>query len=268
MNAKPHKDGPRRGAGSIGPWLKREGLALLVDLYELTMLAGYYAGGRANQRACFEYFFRELPTDSGFAVSAGLQQLLDFLEGLRFENEDLEYLAGTGIFGAEFLEYLRELRFTGDLWAVPEGTVVFATEPLLRAEGPLGEVQLIETFVLNALNYPTLIATKAARLCLAGRHDPVMEFGLRRAQGPDGGLTGSRSAYIGGVSSTSNVLAGKVYGIPVAGTQAHSWVMSFEEELEATSPVGEIRKTYNHFVGYTQEFLENHFGVLDGLEGL
>jgi len=208
-------------------------LALLVDLYELTMLAGYQATGRAQQRACFEYFFRELPTDNGFAVSAGLEQLLDFLEALRFEKEDLEYLAGTGIFGPEFLEYLRELRFTGDVWAVPEGTVVFGTEPLLRAEGPLGQVQLIETFVLNALNYPTLIATKAAHLCLAAKNDPVMEFGLRRAQGPDGGLTGSRSAYIGGVSSTSNVLAGKIYGIPVAGTQAHSWVMSFDDELEA-----------------------------------
>ncbi len=233
MNSKSDKDSPRSGEGGIGPWIKREGLALLVDLYELTMLAGYQAGGRTEQPACFEYFFRELPADNGFAVSAGLEQLLDFLEGLCFEAQDLDYLAGTGIFRAEFLEYLGDLKFAGDLWAVPEGTVVFPGEPLLRAQGPLGQVQLIESFVLNALNYPTLIATKAARLCLAAQHDPVMEFGLRRAQGPDGGLTGSRSAYIGGVNSTSNVLAGKVYGIPVAGTQAHSWVMSFDDELEA-----------------------------------
>ena len=229
MNPKTNKV----AQGALGPWIKREGLALLVDLYELTMLAGYQATGRDQQQACFEYFFRELPPDNGFAVSAGLEQLLDFLQGLRFQTEDLDYLKGTGLFSREFLEYLKNLRFTSDLWAVPEGTLVFANQPLLRVQGPLGQVQLIESFVLNALNYPTLIATKAVRICLAAQNDPVMEFGLRRAHGPDGGLTGSRSAYIGGVTSTSNVLAGKTYGIPVAGTQAHSWVMSFDNELEA-----------------------------------
>ncbi len=166
-------------------------------------------------------------------MSAGLEQLLDYLQGLRFAGDDLDYLKSTGIFNGAFLAYLRGFRFTGQGWAVPEGTVVFAGEPLLRAEGALGQVQLIETFVLNALNYATLVASKAARVCLAARGDSVMEFGLRRAQGPDGGLSGSRAAYIGGVHSTSNVLAGKVYGIPVAGTQAHSWVMSFDDELEA-----------------------------------
>ncbi|NIA06567.1 MAG: nicotinate phosphoribosyltransferase [Actinobacteria bacterium] len=211
----------------------RKDLALLVDLYELTMAAGYKAIGRSEQRACFEYFFRELPPDTGFAVSAGLEQLLEFLEQLCFSEEDLEYLESTAIFSRGFLDYLRDFTFSGNVWAVPEGTVVFPGEPLVRVEGPLGQVQLIETFLLNTLNYATLVATKAARICLAAEGDPVMEFGLRRAHGPDGGLSGSRAAYIGGVSSTSNVLAGKEYGIPISGTQAHSWVMSFDEELEA-----------------------------------
>ena len=218
---------------SISPWVRREGMALLVDFYELTMLAGYQATGRCERRACFDYSFRELPVDSGFATSAGLEQVLAYLEELHFAPTDLEYLAGQKIFGQEFLDYLAGFSFGSSVWAVPEGSVVFGGEPLLRVEGPLGEVQFIETFVLNGLNYPTLVASKAARVRLAAGGDPVMEFGLRRAPGPDGGLSGSRAAYIGGVDSTSNVLAGQAYGIPVAGTQAHSWVMSFDSELES-----------------------------------
>jgi len=231
---------PEMHQQGISAWIGCKDLALLVDFYELTMVAGYKATHRADQRACFDYYFRKLPPDTGFAVSAGLEQVLDFLQQVRFTSEDLRYLAGMSIFPPDFLDYLRDFSFTGDLWAVPEGSVVFAGEPLVRVEGPLGQVQLIETFLLNTLNYATLIATKAARVCLAAKGDPVIEFGLRRAHGPDGGLSGSRAAYIGGVSSTSNVLAGRVYGIPVSGTQAHSWVMSFADELEAFRAYSEV----------------------------
>lgn len=214
-------------------WRTRAGLALLTDFYELTMMAGYLAEGRTEQRACFEYFFRSLPPHAGFAVFAGLEPFLSYLENLRFEDDDLAYLASLGVFDEHFIEYLRGFRLNCTVRAVPEGTLVFPHEPLVLVEGTIFETQLIETALLNFLNHQTLIATKAARICLAADGDPVMEFGLRRAHGPDGGLSGSRAAYIGGCSSTSNVLAGKVYGIPVAGTHAHSWVMSFPTEYEA-----------------------------------
>ncbi len=197
------------------------------------MLYGYWQSGRTQGWACFEYFFRDLPPDSGFAVFAGLAPLLSYLEHFRFNEEDLDYLASLQRFEPGFLEYLRDFRLVGSVWAPPEGSVVFPHETILRIEAPLAEAQVLETAVLNALNYPTLVASKTARICLAANGDEVMEFGVRRAQGPDGGLSGSRAAYIGGAGSTSNVLAGKLYGIPVAGTHAHSWVMSFEHELEA-----------------------------------
>ena len=214
-------------------WAKRENLALLTDYYQLTMMGGYWKTGRNALTACFNYTFRELPPDNGFAITAGLEQLLDLVEGLRFSERDLAYLAGLGAFEKGFLEYLRDFRPTCHIDAIPEGTVVFPHEPILQVEGPLIEAQLLETAVLNALNYQTLIATKAARIRLACGDDSLVEFGLRRAQGPDGGLSGSRAAYIGGTDSTSNVLAGKSYGIPVRGTHAHSWVMSFDDELAA-----------------------------------
>jgi nicotinate phosphoribosyltransferase len=166
-------------------------------------------------------------------VFAGLEQLLQGIENLSFSASDLEYLGGTVGFDGEVLDYLRSFRAEVDLWAMAEGTAVFPHEPLVRVEGPLAAAQLIETYLLNALNYPTLVATKAARVCLAALGDPVLEFGLRRAQGPDGALIGSRAAYIGGCNATSNVMAGKLYGIPVAGTHAHSWVMAHPTELEA-----------------------------------
>jgi len=221
-------------AGDISQrWAERESLALLTDYYQLTMMAGYWKTGRKDLHACFDYTFRELPPHNGFAVFAGLEQLLDLIDDLRFDEQDLEYLAGLGTFEPAFLSYLKDFRLTCSVSAVPEGTVVFPHEPVLQVEGPLIEAQLLETAVLNTLNYQTLIATKAARLRLACGEDGLAEFGLRRAHGPDGGLSGSRAAYIGGADYTSNVLAGKIFGIPVQGTHAHSWVMSFDDELQA-----------------------------------
>lgn len=217
----------------IQSWLEREGLALLTDLYELTMMAGYVREKRDEHEACFEYFFRNLPPHTGFAVAAGLESFLNYLDHLRFYPDDIVYLRSLGMFDEEFFRFLEGFRLRCTVRAVPEGTLVFPNEPLVQIKGPIFEAQLIETALCNMLNYQTLIATKAARVSLAAEGDPVMEFGLRRAHGPDGGLSGSRAAYIGGCTSTSNVLAGKAYDIPVAGTHAHSWVMSFDSELEA-----------------------------------
>lgn len=217
----------------LSPWVKRENMFLLTDLYELTMMAGYLEEDMNNTHVSFEYFFRNLPKDTGFGIFAGLEQVLSFLDNLYVDQSDIDYLASLDIFPSSFLDWLSTWQCTCDAWSIPEGTLVYPNEPLFRIEGPLGQAQLLETFVLNALNYPTLIATKSARVCLAAEGDPVMEFGLRRAQGPDGGLIGSRSAYIGGCIGTSNCLAGKTYQIPVMGTHAHSWVMAFSSEIEA-----------------------------------
>lgn len=214
-------------------WVHRRGLSLLTDWYELTMMGGYHRSGMGQQRACFEYFFRDLPPHNGFAVLAGLEAFLEYYETLHFDEEDVAYLQSSGSFDETFLESLRSFKPACDVYAIPEGTIVFPYEPIIRVEGPLFEAQLLETFLLNAMNYPTLVATKAARICQVADGDPVIEFGLRRAQGPDGGLVGSRAAYIGGCMGTSNVLAGKHFGIPVKGTHAHSWVMSFPSEIEA-----------------------------------
>ena len=214
-------------------WARREDLALLTDFYELTMMNGYWATGRQDLPVCFEYFFRELPPHNGFAVSAGLGQLVEYLARLHFDDEDIAYLRSLDVFPEGFLAFLRAFQLRCDVDAVPEGTLVYPHLPAVRVEGPLAQAQFLETAILNALNYPTLVATKTARICLAANGEPVIEFGLRRAQGPDGGLSGSRAAYIGGGAGTSNVLAGKVYGIPVRGTHAHSWVMSFDDELTA-----------------------------------
>lgn len=217
----------------LDPWYRREGLALLTDFYELTMMAGYLKENRAEQEVAFDYFFRSLPPQAGFAIAAGLEPFLDYLERLRFQPDDIAYLRSLQVFDATFLDYLAGFRPQCTVSAVPEGTLVFPNEPIVQIAGSIIEAQLLETALLNILNYQTLIATKAARVCLAAEGEPVLEFGLRRAHGPDGGLSGSRAAYIGGCTSTSNVLAGKVYGIPVSGTHAHSWVMSFPSELEA-----------------------------------
>jgi nicotinate phosphoribosyltransferase len=207
--------------------------ALLTDLYQLTMVGGYVQEGKKDQWANFDYSFRSIPDNGGYCILAGLADVIEYLQTLRFSQDDLSYLEDLGIFSKAFLDYLENFRFTGDMWAIPEGTVVFPHEPLIRVTAPLPEAQLIETTVLNVMNFQTLIATKGARLHWAAQGDPVVDFGLRRAHGPDGALMASRAAYIGGVDATSNVLAGRLYGIPVRGTHAHSWVESFPEESEA-----------------------------------
>ncbi|ALC16053.1 putative nicotinate phosphoribosyltransferase [Desulfuromonas soudanensis] len=207
--------------------------ALLTDLYELTMLAGYFDEGMHQKPAVFDLFFRTNPFTGSYAVFAGLEPALHYLEGLRFTEDDLDYLKSLEIFKPAFLHFLRDFRFTGRVTAPPEGTVVFANEPLLTVEGTLAEAQFVETALLNIINFQTLAATKAARIRLSAGDGEVLEFGLRRAQGPDGGLSVARAAFIGGVRSTSNVWAGERFGIPVKGTHAHSWIMAFADELSA-----------------------------------
>lgn len=239
-----------------------EGHALLTDLYQLTMAYGYWQTGRAEHEAVFHLHFRTAPFGSGYTVAAGLQPVLDWLRNFQFGDEDLQYLAtlpgnnGKPIFAAEFLEYLRRLQLTVDIDAVPEGTVVFPQEPLVRVRGPLLQGQLLETALLCLTNFSTLIATKAARICRAARGEPVLEFGLRRAQGFDGALTASRAAFIGGCDATSNVLAGKRYGIPVRGTHAHSWVMCFDSEPAAFAAYAKVMPNNCVFLVDTYDTLE------------
>lgn len=213
--------------------------ALLTDLYELTMACGYWKSGRADDDAVFHLAFRALPFRGGYAVAAGLGDLIGKLERFRFGDDELAYLGGLRgggggrLFDAGFLAELRRMEFACEVDAMPEGTLVFPHEPLVRVRGPLLQAQLIETLVLNTLNFQTLVATKAARICLAADGDPVLEFGLRRAQGIDGGMAASRAAYVGGCESTSNTRAGQRFGIPVKGTHAHAWVMAFPDEATA-----------------------------------
>lgn len=212
--------------------------ALLTDLYQLTMAQGYWETGLANDQACFHMHFRENPFNGGYSIACGMAQLAEMVDSFQFSQDDCDYLAslkapgGGQLFQPDFLDWLRDLRLTVDIDAVHEGTVVFPNEPLVRVVGPIMQCQLLETALLNCVNFQTLIATKAARVCLAAE-GPVAEFGLRRAQGYAGGVWASRAAIVGGCSSTSNVLAGKMFDIPVSGTHAHSWVMAFESELEA-----------------------------------
>ncbi len=214
-------------------------LSLFLDLYELTMAYGYWKSGRAEDESVFHLFFRSAPFKGGFTVCCGLASAVDFISGLKFETSDIEYLRrlrgndGRPLFERRFLSYLAALEFKVDVDAIPEGTPVFPQEPLVRVTGPLLACQLLETPLLNFINFQSLIATKAARICHACGDEPVLEFGARRAQGVDGALTAARAAYIGGCGATSNVLAGKLLGIPVKGTFAHSWVMAFDDELES-----------------------------------
>lgn len=212
---------------------------LLTDLYQLTMAYGYWKTGMHDREAVFHLFYRKNPFQGSFAIAAGLELAINYLQHWQFSEEDITYLRSLKgarekpLFEAGFLHYLRELRFSCEVDAIPEGTVVFPHQPLVRISGPILQAQLIETVLLNLVNFSTLIATKAARMAQAAAGDSLLEFGLRRAQGPDGGLTASRSAYIGGCHGTSHVLAGKRYGIPVKGTHAHSWIMAFADEQEA-----------------------------------
>ncbi len=213
--------------------------ALLTDLYELTMMQGYFYK-QNNPDVVFEMFFRRNPFNGGYTVFAGLEDLLKRLENLAFSDEAIEYLRSTGIFKNSFLDYLKDFKFSGDIYAMPEGTIVFPYEPLITVKANLMEAQLIESMLLNTVNFQTLVATKAARIFAASGGANIMEFGLRRAQGIDGALSASRAAYIGGASATSNTLAGQKFGIPVTGTMAHSWIMSFESELEAFRKYAEL----------------------------
>lgn len=206
--------------------------SLLTDLYELTMMNGYYLRNRRDEVAVFDVFFRqnELIT---YSVAAGLEQVIDYLTELSFSREDIDYLRSLKLFDEDFLSYLADFSFHGDVYAVKEGTFVFPGEPILTVKANIMEAQLVETAILNMINHQTLIATKAAKICYAAKGDNVMEFGLRRAQGPDAGIYGARAAIIGGCNSTSNVLTGKMFSVPVSGTHAHSWVMNFPSEIEA-----------------------------------
>ena len=206
-------------------------LTLLTDLYQLTMMYGYSKNSQLNKTAVFDVFYRGV--GNNYAVACGLDQVIDYIENLRFSKEDLDYLRSLKLFDEDFMKLLADFRFTGDVYAVPEGTVVFPQEPILTVKARLFEAQLIETAILCILNHQTLIATKAAKIVYAAKGGAVAEFGLRRAQGPDAGIYGARAAMIAGCASTSNVLAGKMFGVPVSGTHAHSWVMSFDSEIEA-----------------------------------
>lgn len=205
---------------------------MMTDLYQLTMMYGYFKHGMAGNEGVFDVFFRP-KSNITYAIAAGLQSVIDYINNLHFGPEDLAYLRSLDLFDEPFLAYLSELRFTGEIYAVPEGTVVFPYEPLVRVRAPILQAQLIETALLTFVNHQTLIATKASRVCYAAGGGAVLEFGLRRAQGADAGIYGARAAVIGGCSSTSNVLAGEMFGIGVSGTHAHSWVMSFPDELSA-----------------------------------
>ena len=213
--------------------MDRQNLTLLTDLYELTMMQGYFKNREENRTVIFDAFFRRNPFDGGYSIMCGVEQLVRYIEDLHFSSQDIEYLRSTGIFDPDFLDYLRDFRFHGDIYTMPEGTLMFPHEPIVKVIAPIMEAQLVETAILCIINHQSLIATKAARICRAAKGRPVMEFGLRRAQGPDAGTYGARAAVIGGCCGTSNVLCGELFQVPVLGTHAHSWIMSFDSELEA-----------------------------------
>lgn len=213
-------------------------LTLLTDLYQLTMMNGYYKNDKANEIAVFDLFFRQNDTIS-YSISAGLEQAIDYVLNLHFDDEDISYLKGLNLFEEDFLNYLKDFKFTGDIYAVEEGTPIFPNEPILIVKAPLIQAQFIETALLNIINHQTLIATKASKICSVTKGE-VMEFGLRRAQAPDAGIYGARAAVIGGCSGTSNVIAGKMFDLKVKGTHSHSWVMSFPTELEAFEKYAEL----------------------------
>lgn len=208
-------------------------LTLLTDYYQLNMMYSYYKNNKMDQEVVFDLFFRKAPCKSGYAIAAGLEQVISYIQELKFTEDDIQYLQETSDYDEDFLDLLRRFSFTGELYALPEGSIVFPKEPIIRVKARVFEAQLIETAILNMINHQTLIATKASRIVESADQDTVMEFGLRRAQGPDAALYGARAAYIGGVHSTSNVLAGKKFHIPIRGTHSHSFVQSYSTELEA-----------------------------------
>ena len=220
--------------------MDRQNLTLLTDLYELTMMQGYFKNKTANETVIFDLFYRSNPCGNGYSIMAGLEQAIKYIKELHFTRNDIEYLRSLNMFDESFLDYLGDFKFTGDIYAIPEGTVIFPREPLVKVIAPIMEAQLVETALLNIINHQSLIATKAARVCYAAKGNGVMEFGLRRAQGPDAGIYGARAAMIGGCIGTSNVLAGELFGVPVKGTHAHSWIMSFPDEYTAFKTYADI----------------------------
>jgi nicotinate phosphoribosyltransferase len=234
--------------------MHKRNLTLLTDLYQLTMMNGYLKENRKNEIAIFDIFFRQNGMIT-YSLACGLEQACDYILNLKFGEEEINYLKSLNTFSDEFIEYLKNFRFTGDVYAVPEGTMVFPGEPILTVKAPIMEAQFIETALLNIINFQTLIASKAAKIRYAAKDDIVMEFGLRRAQAPDAGIYGARAAVIGGCNSTSNVLAGQMFDIPVAGTHAHSWVMNFEDE-------------YTAFKAYANTYPENTLLLVDTFDTL
>ncbi len=234
--------------------MDKRNLTLLTDLYQLTMMNGYLKENRKNEIAIFDIFFRQNGMIT-YSLACGLEQACDYILNLKFGEEEINYLKSLNTFSDEFIEYLKNFRFTGDVYAVPEGTMVFPGEPILTVKAPIMEAQFIETALLNIINFQTLIASKAAKIRYAAKDDIVMEFGLRRAQAPDAGIYGARAAVIGGCNSTSNVLAGQMFDIPVSGTHAHSWVMNFEDE-------------YTAFKAYANTYPENTLLLVDTFDTL
>lgn len=218
-------------------------LSMLFDFYEMTMANGYYRTGMQEHVTYFDVFFRRVPDGGGFAIAAGLEQLVEYIQNLHFDEDDIAYLRSKNLFQEDFLDYLRDFRFTGDVWAVPEGTPVFPNEPLVTVRAPASQAQLIETYALLAINHQSLIATKANRVVRAAQGRTVLEFGSRRAQGVDGAVVGARAAYIGGVHGTACAISDQVYGVPAAGTMAHSWVQMFDTQYEAFKTYCEIYPT-------------------------
>lgn len=208
-------------------------LTMLTDLYQLTMMNGYYKKGVENDTAVFDVFFRKNVCEGGYTIVCGIEEIVHYINNLSFNEHDLDYLRSLNLFDEDFIGFLRDFKFTGDIYAVEDGSVMFPGEPIIVVKAPLYQAQLVETAILSIVNFMTLIATKASRVCNAAGGDPVLEFGLRRAQGPEAGLYGAKAAIIGGCTGTSNVLTGKMFGVPVAGTHAHSWVQKFDSELEA-----------------------------------
>ena len=219
--------------------MEKRNLTLLTDFYELTMMQGYY-NNHANNTVIFDVFYRDNPSNGGYAICAGLEQVIEYIKNLHFSDEDIEYLRSLNVFQEDFLTYLANFHFSGDIYAIPEGTVIFPMEPIVKVIAPIIEAQLIETALLNLINHQSLIATKASRVVYAAKGGPIMEFGLRRAQGPDAGTLGARAAVIGGCIGTSNVLTAKLYDVPALGTHAHSWIMSFDDELSAFRKYAEL----------------------------
>jgi len=231
-------------------WKDRTNLTMLTDFYELTMSKGYLDNGLEDTIACFDLFFRSVPEHGGFAVMAGLEQMVEYLNALEFTDDDIEWLGSTGQFDQRFLEYLRNFVFECDVWAVPEGTPIFPNEPIVKVKGPLIQAQMIETMLLVTINHQSLIATKTARIVKAAKGRPVMEFGARRAQGYDAAVLGARAAYIAGVAGTSCTICGEHFGIPILGTMAHSWVQTFATEFDA-------------FAAYARSFPDNTVLLVD-----